>query len=216
MKINIENILIDKNKVLKFLGYANRKVPNIIMKKVDEEIEKSYSLINPVAFIKSFKIDNIKEDTVYFGDSYSFKSEYLSKELKTSSSLYLAIYTIGNEIEEKINEHSNNSEMIRGMILDKIGVVALDNIRNKLKELILKEVEPFKISAQVFPEMKDFHISNQKIILEAFNDENNIITISKHYQLSPIRTVAVVFGIGNTEDDKSMCDRCENKCFLNN
>ena len=213
MKINIEDIIIDKNKVLQFLGYANRKVPNIIMKKVDEEIEKSYNLIEPVTFIKPFNIDDIKEDTIYFGENYSFKSEYLSKELKASKSLYLAIYTIGEKIEEKISEHSNNSEMIRGMILDKIGVVALDYIRSKIKEMIAKEIQPFKISTQAFPEMKDFNISNQKIILDAFNDENNIITISKHYQLSPIKTVAVVFGIGNTEDDKSMCDRCENKCF---
>lgn len=213
MKVNIENIEINKNKVLQFLGYGNRKVPDIIIKKIDEEISKSYSLIKPVAFVKYFKIDNIKDDIVYFGDKYSFKSEYLSNKMQCSNILYLAIYTIGDEIEEKINEYSNNSEMIRGMILDKIGVVALDNIRDKLKELIVKYIKPYKISAQVFPEMKDFHISNQKIILEIFNDENNIITISKHYQLSPIKTVAVVFGIGNVEDKKSMCDRCDNKCF---
>lgn len=213
MKVNIENIEINKNKVLQFLGYGNRKVPDIIMKKIDEEINKSYSLIKPVAFVKCFKIDNIKDDIVYFGDKYSFKSEYLSKKMQCSKTLYLAIYTIGNEIEEKINEYSTNSEMIRGMIQDKIGIVALDNIRDKLKELIVKDIKPYKISAQVFPEMKDFHICNQKIILETFNDENNIITISKHYQLSPIKTVAVVFGIGNVEDKKSMCDRCDNKCF---
>ena len=213
MKVNIENIKINEKRVLQFLGYTNRKVPDIIMKKLDEEIKNACNLINPIAFIKSFKIKEIKEDTVHFGDGYSFKSEYLSNKMKDSESLYLAIYTIGNEIEEKINEYSNNSEMIRGMILDKIGVVALDIIRDKLKELILKEVNPYKISAQVFPEMKDFHISNQKIIFEIFNDENNVIDISKHYQLSPIKSVAVVFAVGNFEDEKSMCDICENKCF---
>lgn len=213
MKVSIENIKINEKRVLQFLGYSNRKVPDIIMKKIYEEINEAYNLINPTAFIKSFKIKEIKENTIYFGASYSFKSEYLSNKMKDSDLLYLAIYTIGNEIEEKINEYSNNSEMIRGMILDKIGVVALDIIRDKLKELILKEVNPYKISAQVFPEMKDFHISNQKIIFEIFNDENNVIDISKHYQLYPIKSVAVVFSAGNFDDKKSMCDICENKCF---
>lgn len=215
MKIDIEKIIIDKKQVLNFLGYSNRKIPLIIMKKVDEEIEAAYDLLKPVVFSKKFQIDKIEGDDVYFEEEDCLKGEYLAKELENSSSIYLVVYTIGNNIEEKINEYSSNSEMIRAMILDKIGVVALDNIRHQIKELIIEEVIPYKISAQLFPGSKDINVSNQKIIFDVFKEENNIISISKYYQLNPIKTVAMIFGIGKIEDKQDMCDRCNCKCSFN-
>ena len=98
------------------------------------------------------------------------------------------------------------------MILDKIGVVALDDINRQIREAIATEAAPLKISAQLFPSQKDFEISNQKIIFEALEDEIRGITISPYFQLHPIKTVAVIFGMGSTEDKLSMCDRCEDKC----
>ena len=103
--------------------------------------------------------------------------------------------------------------MIRAMILDKIGVVALDNIKEQIKEKIINEIVPNKISSQLYPAQKDFLISNQKIIFDIFEEENDVITISKHYQFNPLKTVTVLIGIGKDEDKHNMCDRCESKCF---
>ena len=36
MKVSIENIKINEKRVLQFLGYSNRNVPDIIMKKIYE------------------------------------------------------------------------------------------------------------------------------------------------------------------------------------
>ena len=212
MKLEIGNIEVDKKQVVKFLGYANRKTPSIIERKIDEELEVVQSLFQPIAFIKKFKITKIEEKRIYFGEEDYLESDYLAKELKDASFIYFVAYTVGDDIEEKIKAYSSSSEMIRGMILDKIGVVALDYIRGQIKKAISEEVEPYKICAQLFPGTKDFHISNQKTILDVFKDENNIINISKHYQLSPIKTVAAVFGVGEIEDEKSMCDQCSNRC----
>lgn len=213
MRLEIENIVIDKKQVLNFLGYANRKIPPIIERKIDEELEAVHSLLQPIAYIKKFPITQIKAGTTYFGEEYGLSSEYLAKELEKAASIYLAVYTIGDKIEEKIKNYSSSNEMIRGMILDKIGVVALDYVKGQIKEVISKEVIPYKICTQLFPGTNDFQISNQKIILDTFKEENKSISISKHYQLSPIKTVAVVFGIGEIEDKQTMCARCGNRCF---
>ncbi|WP_346939950.1 hypothetical protein [uncultured Clostridium sp.] len=213
MKFDIKNIVIDKNQVVKFLGYANRNIPAIILKKIDEEIESSYSLFEPLVFLKHFQIDEIIDGEVTFGVKYKIKSDYVADELKESSSIYVLLYTIGDKIEAKIKEHSKTSEMIRAMILDKIGVVALDNINKQIKEKIINEIVPNKISSQLYPAQKDFLICNQKIIFDIFEKENDVITISKHYQFNPLKTVAVLLGIGKDEDKHNMCDRCESKCF---
>lgn len=84
-----------------------------------------------------------------------------------------------------------------------------DNIENLIK--VSMDTEGISIN-DIF--LKYIDVSNQKIILDVFKEENNIISISKYYQLNPIKTVAVIFGIGNVEDKKDMCDRCNNKCFI--
>lgn len=213
MRLEIENIEIDKKQVLKFLGYANRKIPSIIERKIDEELETAHSVLKPKVFIKNMRIIQVTESKVYLDETYNLESDYVAEQLKGASSVYFVVYTIGDKIEEKIKTYSSNSEMIRAMILDKIGVVALDYIKGKIKEIISEEVAPYKICTQLFPGTNDFQISNQNNILDVFKDENNIISISKHSQLSPIKTVAVVFGIGKEEDEKTMCDRCNNKCY---
>lgn len=213
MRLDIENIIIDRNQVLKFLGYAHRHLPPIISKKVDEEIERSNDLFEPSAFFKQFKVDMINDGEISFGQIYRMKSYYVANELKNSSSIYLSLYTIGDKIESRIREYSKSNEMIRAMILDKIGVVALDNVNQQIKEKIAEQIAHLKISSQLYPSQKDFDIFNQKIIFDIFQEENDTITISKYYQLYPLKTVAVLFGIGKDEDKSNMCDRCDSKCF---
>lgn len=212
MKLEIEDIIIDKKQVLKFLGYDKKQAAPIILKKLDQEIEKSKNLFDPIAFLKKFQIEKEEGKKISFA-KYSIESKYALEELRDSDSIYLALYTIGDRLDKKIEEYSNTSEMIRAMILDKIGVVALDNIKHQIKDEISKQIAPLNISTELYPAQKDFHISNQKIIFDIFKNENSVISISKHYQLNPIKTVAVLFGIGKEIDEYGMCSRCDNKCY---
>lgn len=213
MRLNIESIRLDKDQVKKFLGYGSKACPPIILKKVDEEMKRAADLFDPEVVVRRFKIDRIEGSEIFFGGRHEIKSSFAAKELQGSSELYLALYTLGDRIEQRIQEHSSGGEMIRAMIIDKIGVVALDDMNRQIREAIASEAAPLKISAQLFPSQGDFEISNQKMIFEVLEDEIRSITISTHFQFNPLKTVAVIFGIGDIEDRLSMCDRCEHKCY---
>lgn len=212
MKLEIKDIIIDKKQVLKFLGYGKKQAAPIILKKLDQEIEKSKKLFDPIVLVKGFQIEKEEGKKISFA-KYSIESKYALEELRDVDSIYLALYTIGDRLDKKIEEYSNTSEMIRAMILDKIGVVALDNIKHQIKDKISKQIAPLNISTELYPAQKDFHISNQKIIFDIFKNENSVMSISKHYQLNPIKTVAVLFGISKEIDEYDMCSRCDNKCY---
>lgn len=212
MKIIIEEIHIDPNQVLKFLGYGTKKPAPIILKKIDEEIKGIDELLKPIIFIKEFKIDSKDNGKITFGDKYIIDSEYAFQELKDCNKLYISLYSLGNVIEERIQIYSASSEMIRGMILDKIGVVALDNMKQQIRSEIEGKVAPLEITTEIFPAQKDFPNSFQSKIFDMFEYGNTEITISKSHQLHPIKTVGVIFGIGNKKQEFDMCDRCDNKC----
>lgn len=218
MKFQINQIEIDKTQVLKFLGYGRKQPTQIINKKVDEEINMAANLLEPQVFLKSFKITKINNEEIEFGDNLRIKSNYVVEKLKNTVCFYVCLYSIGEKIEKKICEYSRSSETIRALILDKIGVVALDNINYQLRKKILEKVNPLKISSQIFAYEKDFEISNQKWMLDIFENENDAISISKYYQFSPLKTVAVIFGIGQLEEKEDRCSDCKSKsiCFGGN
>jgi hypothetical protein len=213
IEINTNTITIDQNQVLKFLGYGKKEPAPIIRKKMLEEIERVPDLLEPQVFLKYVRIDNRQEGEISFANGHSIKSNYVAKSLMESDSMCVLLYTIGDKIQQKINEYSESNEMIRAMLLDKIGVVALDDINARVKNIIEKEMHPLKISAQLYPSQKDFDISNQKMLFDLFEDENKIITISKYNQFHPIKTVVCIFGLGETKDNSHMCDDCEQPCY---
>ena len=61
--------------------------------------------------------------------------------------------------------------------------------------------------------MDDLKINFKSSWIIQVKNENSVISISKHYQLNPIKTVAVLFGIGKEIDEYDMCSRCDNKCY---
>jgi hypothetical protein len=213
IEINTNTITIDENQVLKFLGYTRKEPAPIIRKKMMEEIERVPELLEPQVFIKHVKIDHRQEGEIGFANGQIIKSNYVAKSLLELDSMCVVLYTIGDKIQQKINQYSESNEMIRAMLLDKIGVVALDYINAKVKDRIEKEMHPLKISAQLYPSQKDFDISNQKILFDLFQEENKSITISKYNQFHPIKTVICIFGLGETKDNSHMCDSCEQPCY---
>ncbi|QZY54930.1 hypothetical protein [Crassaminicella profunda] len=210
---NIGKIHIDKDKVLKFLGYGQRKPPQIIQKKLNEECEGVYPFIKPQIHTKIFKIIHKDNHQITLENNYVLKGEYAFNQLKICERVCVALYTIGKEMDHKIKYYANNNEMMRGMILDKIGVVALDDIKEGIKLKLLKEVAPLKISSEIYPGEKDFSIFNQRIIFDLLKDENMHICINEEYQFFPIKTVGVIFGLGRKAHNRDLCESCENKCF---
>lgn len=206
------DVEIDKKQVLKFLGYGNKKAPKIILTKLEDEISNINNLLEVEAVIRKMSINDISSNIIKLEGGTNISSEYASKELKEASFIYAIIYTIGNKLDEKISSYLDSSESIRGVILDKIGVVALDNVKERIKEYICKEIGNLNISSEIYPATRDFDISNQKLIYSTLEKEITTININSSYQFSPIKSVAVIFGIGKDDCTYTMCDRCDNNC----
>ncbi len=76
--INLEDIFVDKNIVLKFLGYGNRKAPDTISEIVEREIRNINDILDIKIYISEVDIDKI------------------SKECKKA---FAVLYTIGDKID---------------------------------------------------------------------------------------------------------------------
>ena len=201
-----KNIFIDKAAVYKFLGYKDKKMPSIIQRKVDEELDIALELIEPRIYFKRFSVDT------KLNDVEDENLNKLQKCLLDSDEFCIAIYSIGDVIEKRIQTYYLKSEMIRAMILDKIGVVALDYICDALRLYILKNERHLRIKSEIYPGDKGFPIENQRIIYDNFDWVNKEILINDASVLYPLKTVSVVFSLGEKSSFKSRCETCGCNC----
>lgn len=205
-------LYVEKDKILKFLGYGNRKVPKVIEKKIDQELKVYDEYICPEYYIRSVDIDIFKEGRVIFDNKISLESRYLYEKLKDMKKAYVVIYTVGDKIEKIIDKYSEESEMMRAMIIDKLGIVALDNLRDQLVEQIELNENLGVIASTSYPSQGDFKVEYQLELFKIFKDENMNISINKSSQFTPLKTVLLVYGIGDEKDTTTMCEACNNKC----
>lgn len=209
--MKLKPIEIDSQQVLKFLGYGSKQASPVILRKLEEELTNLEGLFQPQVFLKELSLRQ-ERDYMILGEEIRIDSQYARQELATCQRVFVALYSLGDRIEERIQEYSSSTEMIRGMILDKIGVVALDHIYSQIVDYLEEALAPLKLSAAVFPAQRDFPLAFQREIFDQFADENQQIQIGEAYQFSPIKTVGVLLGFGREGQDGSICDRCDQKC----
>lgn len=198
--MNIDNVEIYKGIVLKFLGYGKRKAPDNIKKIIDEEILNINDILDIKVYIEEI---DIKEN--------NFIGNYIRECFKSSEKAYSILYTIGNKIDKNINYHMNNNDMMRGLILDKVGIVALDYINENIKKYLEDNNSNLNISHEIYPGDREFGIENQKKIYNYL--KNEYITINEYNQMNPIKSVAMIICMGNCKILKSRCENCANKCY---
>ena len=181
-----DKVVENKSQVLKFLGFnKNRQAPKIIEKKIDEEM-KIFSEFADV----EYHYNIFERDDIQYAD---------------------ILYTVGNRLENKINEYLSKSEAMRAMILDKIGVVLLDEIKDKIIQDIYHN-HNFYVIEEMYPsETKDFPLEKQKEIYENIKGSKNI-TINEYYQLNPVKSVALRLVLGEKPKFINKCNHCTSKC----
>ncbi len=192
--VNLEGIFIDKNIVLKFLGYGNRKAPDTISETVEREIKNITDILDIKVYISEVDVDK------------------MPKECKKA---FAILYTIGDKIDIKMNDYMENCNMMAGLALDKIGVVCLDCINEKIKMCLKEKYSNLNISYEIYPGDKDFEVEKQKDIYNYIKNKYKSveIEINDYHQLSPIKSVAMLILMGDEENLESRCSKCPKKCF---
>lgn len=180
----VDNVRKNNLQILKFLGYGKRIPPKIIEKKISEEMKKFHE---------------------YIDIEYEYRI-YNSKEYRYADT----VYTIGEKLESVINGYIAEGEAMRAMIMDKIGVVALDEIKREIIKEIFLEYN-LKVVKEIYPGSGNNPISMQKEILEEMKSVKSI-SINGYFQLYPVKSVALRMELSPENKFYNPCEDCENPC----
>jgi uncharacterized 2Fe-2S/4Fe-4S cluster protein (DUF4445 family) len=209
-----------KDLSLEKLKNMNFDVDQYLIEEATGEVQNliDYKMIHQVC--DNFHIDERENKIIFKTGDYLF-GDYIVKNLKEAEYIILAIITLGDRIDKRVNDYFSESNYTKGMILDVIAGVFLEILTNNFWEEVRENAQKYgKEVTDIFYPGNKWDIKNQAVICKLVDSSKIGVNINHSFIITPQKTVSFVCGVGENVKrpvKESVCDDCEAKdCIYRN
>ena len=222
VSINIKDILVKKDAVLRLLGYENIEIEAHLEEIIDEYINKALTLLEPRAgFIikKIIELDR-KDGRILLDELNLDVGKIIAAQLKHVESVALFQCTIGDKVELFSEELFARGDSLEGYIVNLSGSEAAEsmaeNIHGEIKKLA--EEDQLKITNRFSPGYCNWNVKEQFKLFSLFPDEFCGISLTDSALMKPIKSVSGLVGIGADAKFRGYnCSKCDDEqCIYRN
>lgn len=212
-KINgddFKNIKIDKSEVLKYLGYkSDITVDKNLISICDECIKIIEKSSNPLFLYSYFDIEIDNNAVEFLKTPLLLKGKSIKAHLKSCEKSAVFCVTLSNDVD-KIIERAK-FDVLRQMILDIAASVYIEQICEKISEIIKNENQNFFITKRYGIGYGDLSLSYQQDVLTLLNAQKRIgLMATEAGILTPRKSVTAIIGLSKEKIEKAYrdCDDC--------
>lgn len=205
------NLNIDKNQILRYLGYRGQEISNEIHSLIEECIKEIKTLVSLRSTYKYSKVQ-INNQVNLIDIDLKLEGKDIIRHLEKSNRCCVMAATLGSEVDRKILYYEKVN-MTKAVILDACATTAIeeycDFIENEVKKVV--EKDKLNINWRYSPGYGDLDISIQRDLLKSLDAEKIIgLTVSSHNILIPRKSVTAIIGIIPKEVivKKKSCNQC--------
>lgn len=212
--IDKTNIEINKDEVLRYLGYKDQIIDEKLMNTVDECIKLTLNTINLKYKHNKYGLILGNSSIKIKGSTIELKGKDIANLLKDSNYCIVGVATLGLEIERLIKLYSYK-DITKSLILDACATTAIEKTFDLIEKDIKLNLKDTKenITWRYSPGYGDLPIETNRLILELLEAHKNIgLTITNHNLLIPRKSVVAIMGIVDHKEI-DIKDICNNKCI---
>lgn len=167
---------------------------HLINRLIDEEIEASYSLMEPRGIYETFPIRIEKGYTIDIKGGFRISSKKLSKWLGESKHLAIIAVTIGNLLEKRASDLIKEGDSARSCVADSIGSHAVERVADLMERKISSEAN-FRTKKRFSCGYSDWDLSDQKRIVDLIGAKEIGIEVTANSFMIPEKSITAVIGI---------------------
>lgn len=183
-------IEIKEKRILRLMGYKGRsyEVHHAIEKLISVEKEKLDSLLQPASLFTVLDYEKTNKHPIF---------EYAEK-------VALCICTIGPKLEDEISKLMKRNELLRALILDALGSVAVEEVARQSDEFLAIKARKMNLwpSKRFSPGYKKWDIKEQRFVFSALPAEQIGVRLMKDSCMM-IPRKSISFRINFYKDQKS-------------
>lgn len=213
------NFNIDKNEVLRYMGYKNQEIDEILDKKIDSCIDRIKRDAKPRYTMAEYDIENVEEGILVSKSTFILKGNDIKRHLKGCNKVILLAATLGGEVDKviKLNERICLED---GIILDTCATTLIESFCDNIEKEILasKKKEGKSITFRYSPGYGDLPIECQRDFVGVVEGSRKIgLCSTSNNILIPRKSVTAIIGVYDEirEPKKRSCEDCSNydKCL---
>lgn len=207
---NKEKLIIDKNEVLRYLGYKNQSIDSSMEYKLLECINEMRSIQEAKITYGKFKLNKGSGKVALINSMAFLEGSDIVNHLKFSNDCILFAATLGSFVDKRIRFYEK-TDMTKAVILDACAAAAIEEVCDSFMKSVSNKLNNKKLTERFSPGYGDFPLSFQKEFISILNADKIIgLTVSSYNILYPIKSVTAIIGIV----DKSVslkgksCEKC--------
>lgn len=210
----MDKISINKNEVLRYLGYKGQELDTDLEERIESLIKDVNTKINPRVVLEKYNIKFFQDKVMVIGTELVLQGEDIKKCLDKCDEVYLLAVTLGIEMEKMIRL-AQASSILDALILDSIATAYVEAVCDKIEDDIYKDVKRIGkgISFRFSPGYGDLPIKTQKYFLKTIDAQRRLgLTLSSSLILIPRKSVTAIIGVKNEIVKKinKSCNDCPN------
>ncbi|MGL4656158.1 MAG: vitamin B12 dependent-methionine synthase activation domain-containing protein [Sarcina sp.] len=210
----MKNIIIDRDEVLRYLGYKGQEIDEALSNLLDESIKEVKEKVVPKVLFETYEIERKNDVINIIGTKLKLIGKDIASCLKNCDKVVLMAVTLGNEIERMIRL-TQRRDMTKTVILDSIATTYVEAVCDKIEDEIYQECKKDgkSLSFRYSPGYGDLPLSVQGEFLDTLNARRLIgLNLTDTNLLIPRKSVTAILGIKNEESKrfKRTCENCLN------
>ncbi|WZL72953.1 vitamin B12 dependent-methionine synthase activation domain-containing protein [Clostridiaceae bacterium 35-E11] len=203
---------IDKQEVLRYLGYMNQSIEKELERLIDECIAETKQYAKAKSVVKVFELEKHQHHIGLLKSKLIFRGKDIIQHLKNAKVCAIMAVTLGNDIESKIRFYEKTN-LTKAIILDACATTAVECFCDEVEEEVNKEAHKRKlgITHRYSPGYGDFSIDIQTSILNTLETQKKIgLTCTEEQILIPRKSVTAVIGFQDKDFMKKRlsCKSC--------
>jgi len=211
-KLSFKELNINKNNILKHLGYPAGKAPDPYPEILEDLLIISDDLSDIQSGFVISKNIRINPDIIVVNGIEFNTGNIISSSLEHSESVAIFVCTAGAGIENYSRELMKEDKTIEAYMLDMIGSEVVESAMDIFQDSLEKEMnlKSLNISNRYSPGYCDWNVSEQHKLFSLLPDYFCNIKLKESALMVPIKSVSGILGIGEKVVKKSYaCDHCD-------
>lgn len=190
--------VIEKNEVLRLLGYRNTAAGEEIQSLVEQEIRNFSPRLSPCLIYEKLKITAWEKDRVQLQNGVWLDGLFIAEKLKKCDTVAVYITTLGEEIERQIEEFFDSGDYLEAMILEQIAAVALQGVGRSFWVKLTEELKEsdYGITSRLSPGDTDWNMQEQDKLFACVKAEEIGVSLTESHMMFPLKSVSGIYGFG--------------------
>jgi hypothetical protein len=207
-------VQIDPQLILTVHGYnENRKPSQVIRDVVEKAAEEAQKLVDPKALYQEFPVQQLAADSVTLENGTRFSiGNKIGSLWQGSKTLGIALYTIGEALEDRVTELLAKGEHTEALNLDIAGTVALGVVGVQVQYHACERLAKHNLETGPWlnPGYLDWPLTDQRLIFDLIPAASIQVRLNDQCMMIPKKSVTICAGIGIDQrlDSFNRCVHC--------